>query len=216
MPYVDRLPLIWTRPSLIRITPFLIRIRPPIVRILLVSLSIYKDTSFFALRSLSLIKFAFSIMLLLFQQLKNALFLTSECELKVHVDDLVDLILRIFQANGHNEQQENIKEWFCGEDKIDFWSFFSQLTEKFVGLLQVHVVQEIHTKIVSELLKEGRMEKKGHVVHNWKTRWFVLTASSLNYFESHDNLILKVKNPSDVLIAHNVVGVRSPGGTTFW
>ena len=115
-----------------------------------------------------------------------------ESELKVHVDDIVDLILRIFEANGHVEQQSNIKEWFCGEEKIDFWSFFSQLTEKYVGLLQVHVVQEIHTKIVSELLKEGKLEKKGHVVHNWKTRWFVLTASSLSYFESSENLVLKV------------------------
>ena len=108
------------------------------------------------------------------------------------MDDIVDLIIRIFEANGHNEQEDNIKEWFCGEAMIDFWSFFSQLTEKFVGLLQVHIVQEIHMKVVSEFLKEGKMEKKGHVVHNWKTRWFVLTASSLSYFESHENLILKV------------------------
>ncbi len=119
--------------------------------------------------------------------------LAPGCELRVHVDDLVDLILRIFQANGHNEQHHNIKEWFCGEEMIDFWSFFSQLTEKYVGLLQVHVVQETHTKVVSELLKEGKLEKKGHVVHNWKSRWFVLTASLLSYFESHENLILKVK-----------------------
>lgn len=117
-----------------------------------------------------------------------------ESELKVHVDDIIDLILRIFQANGHNEQQENIEDWFCGEPKIDFWSFFSQLTEKYVGLLQVHIVQEIHMDIVSEFLKEGKLEKKGHVVHNWKFRWFVLTASSLSYFESHESMILKVRN----------------------
>lgn len=112
--------------------------------------------------------------------------------MKVHVDDLVDLIIRIFKANGHKEQEDNIKEWFCGEENIDFWSFFSQLTEKYVGLLQINIVQDIHTSIVSEFLKEGKLEKKGHVVHNWKMRWFVLTASSLNYFESQENRILKV------------------------
>ena len=113
-------------------------------------------------------------------------------ELRVHVDDIVEVILRIFHANGHTELQDNIKEWFCGEDKIDFWSFYSQLTEKFVGLLQIHVVQELHMSVVSEFLHEGKLEKKGHVVHNWKMRWFVLTASSLSYFESRENLIMKV------------------------
>ncbi len=104
----------------------------------------------------------------------------------------MELILRIFSANGHHEKEENIIEWFCGETYIDFWSFFSQLTDNYVGLLQIHIVHELHTEIVSEFLKEGKLEKKGHVVHNWKTRWFVLTALSFNYFESRENLTLKV------------------------
>lgn len=112
----------------------------------------------------------------------------------MHVDDIVDLILRIFEANGHQESRDNIKEWFCDEAMIDFWSFFSQLAEKYIGLLQIHIVQEVHQAIVSEVLKEGKLEKKGHVVHNWKTRWFVLTNSALTYFESRDNMLLKVSN----------------------
>ena len=108
------------------------------------------------------------------------------------MDDIVDLILRIFRENGHNEKEENIKEWFCDEESITFWGFFSILTEKFVKLLRINIVQKVHEEVVSEFLKAGRLEKKGHVVHNWKSRWFVLTASSLSYFESHDNQILKV------------------------
>ena len=61
-----------------------------------------------------------------------------------------------------------------------------------MGLLQIGIVHEIYTNIVCEILKEGKLEKKGHVVHNWKMRWFVLTASSLNYHESHESMILKV------------------------
>ena len=119
-------------------------------------------------------------------------FIFTESEIKVHVDDIADLILRIFRANGHNEREENIKEWFCGEEKVDFWGFFSQIVENFVGLLQIHIVQEVHQEVVSEFLKEGRLEKKGHRVHNWKSRWFVLTATALTYYESHDSMILKV------------------------
>ena len=113
--------------------------------------------------------------------------------LKLHVDDIVDLILRIFKANGHEELPDNIKEWFCGEEAINFWSFFHQIVEKYIGLLQVNVIQEVHQDIVSEVLREGKLEKKGHVVHNWKMRWFVLTMSSLMYFESRDKMLLKVQ-----------------------
>lgn len=119
-------------------------------------------------------------------------FVCTERELKVLVDDIVDVILRIFKANGHFEHEQNVKKWFNGEAMVDFWTFFQQLTDRFVGLLQVHVVQDIHMSIISEFLKEGRLEKKGHVVHNWKFRWFVLTSSALTYFESRETMLYKV------------------------
>lgn len=34
------------------------------------------------------------------------------------------------------------------------------------------------------ILKEGYMVKKGHIVHNWKRRWFQLTPGTLSYFTS--------------------------------
>lgn len=55
----------------------------------------------------------------------------------LHIDDVADLILRIFKANGHNESEQNIREWFCEEVYVDFWSFFSTLVENYSGLLQV-------------------------------------------------------------------------------
>ncbi|XP_029454720.1 pleckstrin-2 [Rhinatrema bivittatum] len=35
----------------------------------------------------------------------------------------------------------------------------------------------------SRILKEGFLVKRGHVVHNWKARWFVLQANELLYYK---------------------------------
>lgn len=32
--------------------------------------------------------------------------------------------------------------------------------------------------------KQGELKKKGHVVHNWKTRWFILQGDKLYYFKN--------------------------------
>ena len=40
------------------------------------------------------------------------------------------------------------------------------------------------TESGQEILKEGYLVKQGHVVKNWKRRWFVLTAGSIDYFET--------------------------------
>lgn len=34
----------------------------------------------------------------------------------------------------------------------------------------------------AEPIEEGELTKEGHVVHNWKTRWFVLVSGKLFYF----------------------------------
>ncbi|CAI8020429.1 Pleckstrin-2 [Geodia barretti] len=39
----------------------------------------------------------------------------------------------------------------------------------------------------SEVLKEGFLVKKGHVRHNWRTRWFVLTKKQLSYFRKRQD-----------------------------
>ena len=40
------------------------------------------------------------------------------------------------------------------------------------------------TESGQEILKEGYLVKQGHIVKNWKRRWFVLTAGSIDYFET--------------------------------
>ena len=53
-------------------------------------------------------------------------------------------------------------------------------------------MHELYGAVTSEVLMEGQLEKKGHVVHNWKSRWFVLTQNALIYFESQDTMLKKV------------------------
>ena len=70
---------------------------------------------------------------------------------KVHVDDLCDLTLRILRENGHVELEQNIKEWFCEEILIDFWSFFAAVVENYSGLLKVrqvyYIMCEVHVHV---------------------------------------------------------------------
>ena len=58
---------------------------------------------------------------------------------KVHLEDLCDLIQRILRENGHSESEQNIREWFCEETMVDFWSFFAAITENFAGLMKVSI-----------------------------------------------------------------------------
>ena len=117
---------------------------------------------------------------------------SPESELKVHVDDTVEVVLRIFKSNGHKESEENILKWFRGEKDMDFRAFFGPLVQKYVGLLQVNTIAEVNREIVTEFFKEGKLEKKGHVVHNWKMRWFVLTGATLTYYETQEKAVAKV------------------------
>ena len=57
--------------------------------------------------------------------------------MEVHIDDVCDIILRIFKDNGHIEEAANIREWFCGEADVGFWSFFRTMVENYGSLLQV-------------------------------------------------------------------------------
>lgn len=75
--------------------------------------------------------------------------LDQDSHMGLHIEDVCDLVMRIFQANGHCEKEENIREWFCAETFVDFWSLISALTENYVGLLQVSVRREF---VVGKLL----------------------------------------------------------------
>lgn len=58
---------------------------------------------------------------------------------KVHLEDICDLIQRILRENGHSESEQNIREWFCEETMVDFWSFFAAVIENFAGLMKVSI-----------------------------------------------------------------------------
>lgn len=120
--------------------------------------------------------------------------LDIECSGFVHIDDVTQVIMKICQSNGKEEDPQNIREWFCEQKSVDFWSFFSALVENHSHLLKVHIIQSLYEEIVHEVLMQGKMTKKGHKVQTWKDRWFVLTSTNLSYYESLENRILKVSN----------------------
>ena len=65
------------------------------------------------------------------------MFLDTDSQGKIHIDDICDLIQRVLRENGHVESEQNIKEWFCEEILVDFWSFFAAIVENYASLLKV-------------------------------------------------------------------------------
>ncbi len=57
--------------------------------------------------------------------------------LRIDTEAACEVILHVFQANGHLESEENIREWFCEERQVDFISFFTALVENYASFLQV-------------------------------------------------------------------------------
>ena len=87
------------------------------------------------------------------------LYLDTDSQAKNHIDDLCDLIQRVLRENGHAESEQNIKEWFCDETLIDFWSFFTAIVENYARLLKV---REREREREREKEREGwREEERG-------------------------------------------------------
>lgn len=49
-------------------------------------------------------------------------------------------------------------------------------------------------EIVHGVLKKGYLTKKGHKRRNWKRRWFILQRTTMTYYESRENLTMKVRD----------------------
>lgn len=82
---------------------------------------------------------------------------------------------------------------------LDFIQFLSTLVECFSSLqvdssVIAEIIVDMKDEVVNGVLRKGYLFKKGHQVKNWKRRFFVLTRSSLTYFESREKMALKVSN----------------------
>eukprot|EP01117_Protostelium_nocturnum_P016148 TRINITY_DN6339_c0_g1_i1.p1 TRINITY_DN6339_c0_g1~~TRINITY_DN6339_c0_g1_i1.p1 ORF type:complete len:353 (+),score=151.78 TRINITY_DN6339_c0_g1_i1:81-1061(+) len=58
--------------------------------------------------------------------------------------------------------------------------------------------------ILDGVVKEGFLVKQGKVVKNWKTRWFVLTEASLNYYNNQEKKHLKRSIPMTTIMSCRV------------
>ena len=55
----------------------------------------------------------------------------------------------------------------------------------------LRAVEELEDEVIHGIMKQGKLVKKGHVAHNWKERWFVLTPGILKYYTNKDKKCLK-------------------------
>lgn len=78
---------------------------------------------------------------------------------------------------------------------LDFCEFIKYLAERLGSEEEAenisHGVAEIHSQIISDVVRKGYLIKFGNKVTAWKERWFVLTASALRYFTTSEEKDLK-------------------------
>ena len=60
-------------------------------------------------------------------------------------------------------------------------------------------------EIVDGVLKKSYLTKKGHVLRNWRRRWFVLRKTVLTYYASKARPLQRVTNSSYTVIVDNIV-----------
>ena len=108
--------------------------------------------------------------------------LDTEGDTTLSVDDVVALVLTIFHANGVHRSGAEIGEWFYPHTLVNYISFISALSNGHAKCLKPVIVYHLHEVITTEVVKKGRLTKKGHRVPSWKERFFVLKPSSIDYF----------------------------------
>ena len=114
--------------------------------------------------------------------------LDMEGDTTLSVDDVVALVITVFRANGVLRSEADIGEWFYPHTVVNYISFISALSSGHAKYLKPVIVHHLHEVITTEVLKKGRLTKKGHRVPSWKERFFILKPRSIDYFmEAEDD-----------------------------
>lgn len=68
-------------------------------------------------------------------------------------------------------------------------------------------IRNLYDEEVNGVLKRGYLVKKGGKRKNWRKRWFVLKSDAICYYESKENLTLKVCAILTYMCLHTCTGV---------
>ena len=84
-----------------------------------------------------------------------------------------------------------------GSEFVNFPEFVTVITEYFGNLsldtdFTCELIGELYDLMVLGILKKGFLVKKGHVVENWRKRYFVLQLTRLKYYKDRDLTEFKV------------------------
>jgi hypothetical protein len=119
----------------------------------------------------------------------------SSLSIKLNSDTLNDILKELVIKAGFSWNESSHTDTLQ-QSSVDFLSFLHLLMMKFDHLqVTVSVISEIimdlKDEMVDGVLRKGYMFKKGHRVHSWKRRFFILTRQSLSYYESRGKPLLK-------------------------
>ena len=109
------------------------------------------------------------------------------------MNDVLDKITSSVQRTSHESVAYNSIHM-----TFDFSMYLLQIIACFNNLkvpdtTVAPVIRDIYEEEVNGVLKRGYLVKKGAKRKNWKRRWFVLKSDELSYYESCENMALKLK-----------------------
>ncbi|XP_070572559.1 switch-associated protein 70-like isoform X2 [Ptychodera flava] len=115
--------------------------------------------------------------------------------LRMDHEEVAYILEKVVIAMGRKWNEKEFEEIRRGLPLMSFWQVLHSLETRFAyGVDEACVaaaIDEIYEEIINEVVKNGFMSKKGHMMSNWKERWFVLKPGSLTYYTSRDMNVLK-------------------------
>ena len=116
--------------------------------------------------------------------------------LVVHKDNIRDFMKRLFKLSGLNGTTDP-EELSTIKDCLTFFEYLQIITTQFARHrlqmpLTCEMIEDLYDEFVCGVLMKGYLVKKGHVIRNYKRRWFILRSTMLTYYESKHVLNKKV------------------------